>query len=395
MDETTNLLLPYILAAQAQKHVTHNEALRTLDALVQLAVVDRDLDTPPAAPDEGARYIVGASPTGEWAGHARAISAWQDGAWAFYAPRVGWIAWVQDEDLAVAWDGASWTALGGGSGSFNPTPLIGINAIADLANRLSLNSPASLFNHEGNGHQIKVNKAAASDTASLLFQTAFSGRAEMGTAGSDDFSFKVSPDGSNWFSAIVIDRADGSVSFPNSSVGGQNARTMGKETIAMPAGAMVARTTNGAALATAELATNAIMLRTFDFDAITEEGVGFVVPMPKSWDEGAVSFQPIWTADSGAGGVVFEMAARAFSDDDALDQAVGGAVTSTDTLIAANDCHIGPESSALTIAGTPAESDLVYFQITRKVADAGDTLAADAKLIGVRLYFTTNAGNDA
>lgn len=69
MDETTNHLLPYILAAQAQKHVTHNEALRTLDALVQLAVVDRDLDTPPAAPDEGARYIVGASPTGEWAGH--------------------------------------------------------------------------------------------------------------------------------------------------------------------------------------------------------------------------------------------------------------------------------------------------------------------------------------
>ena len=72
---------------------------------------------------------------------------------------------------------------------------------------------------------------------------------------------------------------------------------------------------------------------------------------------------------------------------------VGGA--GPDTLIAANDCHIGPESSALTIAGTPAEGDLVYFQITRKVADAGDTLAADAKLIGVRLYFTTNAGNDA
>ncbi len=70
MDDTPNLGLPYIMAAQSQKHVTHNEAIRALDAMVQLAVLDRDLAAPPGSPAEGARYIVGGSPTGAWSGHA-------------------------------------------------------------------------------------------------------------------------------------------------------------------------------------------------------------------------------------------------------------------------------------------------------------------------------------
>ncbi len=218
MDETSNLFLPYILAAQAQKHVTHNEALRKLDALVQISVTDRDLAAAPAAPLEGARYIVAAAPTGVWAGHAGKIAAWQDGAWAFYQPRQGWLAWIEDEGIAVVFNGTAWTAIGGGS--VNPTPLVGINATADTTNRLSLSSPASLFNHAGAGHQAKINKNAAADTASLLFQTNFSGRAELGTSGTDDFSFKVSADGSTWFNAILINRANGAVSFPNTSIGG-------------------------------------------------------------------------------------------------------------------------------------------------------------------------------
>jgi hypothetical protein len=75
VEETSNLLLPYILAAQAQKHVTHNEALRKLDALVQISIVDRDLSTPPSNPPEGARYIVAASPGGAWAGRTGRIAA--------------------------------------------------------------------------------------------------------------------------------------------------------------------------------------------------------------------------------------------------------------------------------------------------------------------------------
>jgi hypothetical protein len=115
MDTTSNLSLPYIVAAQAQKHVTHNEALRAFDAVVQLMVLDKDLVAPPGAPAEGARYIVGPSPTGAWAGQADRIAAWQDGAWAFYAPREGWLAWVADEDRLYTWGGSAWIALPAGT----------------------------------------------------------------------------------------------------------------------------------------------------------------------------------------------------------------------------------------------------------------------------------------
>ena len=223
MDQTPNLQLPYILAAQAQKHVTHNEAIRALDALVQLAVLDRDLAAPPVTPIDGARYIVAAGATGPWAGQALKIAAFQDLAWTFFTALEGWIAWIADEDIAVAWNGSAWIALasgGGGSASVNPTPLVGVNATADTTNRLSVVSPASLFNHEGSGHQLKINKAAAANTASLLYQDAFSGRAEIGLTGDDDLHVKVSADGTTWREAIVVARATGVVSMPNTPAAG-------------------------------------------------------------------------------------------------------------------------------------------------------------------------------
>ena len=205
MDETPNLRLPYILAAQSQKHVTHNEAIRALDAVVQLAVLDRDLSSPPGSPAEGARYIVAASPSGAWSGQAGRIAAFQDGAWAFYEPGEGWLAWVADEDMLLVWSGTAWV------GSLEQTPMLGINAAADTTNRLAVASAATLLNHAGAGHQLKINKAADTDTASLLFQTDFSGRAEMGLAGDDNWHIKVSPDGSNWYEAIVVRAAGGEV----------------------------------------------------------------------------------------------------------------------------------------------------------------------------------------
>lgn len=220
MDQSPNLGLPYILAAQAQKHVTHNEAVRTLDALVHLAVLDRDLAAPPASPADGDRYIVAQGASGAWSAHGGEIAVWQDGAWAFFAPREGWIAWIVDENAALAWDGSAWGGIASGSSSLQNVPLVGVNATADMTNRLSVAGPAALFNHEGAGHQLKINKAASTDTASLLFQDGFSGRAELGLAGSDDFKVKVSADGTAWHEAIVIDRSNGQVSFPNTSIGG-------------------------------------------------------------------------------------------------------------------------------------------------------------------------------
>ena len=219
MTITPNLHLPYIAAAQAQKHVTHNEALRALDAIIQLSVLDRDLATPPGSPANGDRYIIAASPTGAWSGQAGKIAAFQDGAWAFFTPKEGWIVWVADEGSLVARDGSAWVAAGGGSSglTFNPATdgLVGVNATADIMNRLAVSSPASLFNHEGAGHQLKINKAAAGDTASVLFQTNWSGRAEFGLAGNDDWSVKVSPDGTTWHDALIVDRDTGAVTLPN------------------------------------------------------------------------------------------------------------------------------------------------------------------------------------
>ena len=110
-DATTHLLLPYILAAQAQKHVTHNEALRILDGLVQLSVLDRDLTSPPGSSADGDRYIVASGATGLWAGWDLNIAYRVDGAWTRLVPRPGWLAWIAAEAAFVGWNGSAWQAF--------------------------------------------------------------------------------------------------------------------------------------------------------------------------------------------------------------------------------------------------------------------------------------------
>ena len=207
MPETSpNLILPYIQPAQAQKHVTHNEALRILDALTQLAVLDRGQTVPPSDPDTGARHIVGAGATGVWAGRQNAVAVWDGAAWMFLAPRPGWRAHVTGTGIDVIWSGSVWAPA---QDAVERRAALGLNADADAVNRLTVAAPATLLNHDGAGHQLKVNKAGTADTASLLFQTGFSGRAEMGIAGSDDFAIKVSPDGAAWTQALALSASTG------------------------------------------------------------------------------------------------------------------------------------------------------------------------------------------
>ena len=172
---------------------------------------------------------------------------------------------------------------------------------------------------------------------------------------------------------------------------------VGKRPIYIPAAAMVPRTTNGAALNTIELTTNKQMIRSLDFDTTTQEFAQFSIRMPKAWNESTVTFVPVWSHASTTTnfGVVWALEALAVSNDDALDAAWGTAGTSTDTGGTTNDLYEGPESSAITIAGTPAEGDTVYYQIKRNVSDGADTLAIDARLHGILLYITTNAATDA
>lgn len=169
----------------------------------------------------------------------------------------------------------------------------------------------------------------------------------------------------------------------------------GANTIYVPASAMTARTTNGAASGTAETATNKVMLKTLDFDAATIEYAQFSVRMPKGWNESTVTAYFLWSNAAGTGNVVWALQGLARSDDDALDTAFGTAVTVTDGVTAAGDLMQSAATSAITIGGTPAEADWVVFQVYRNASDGADTFATDARLHGVVVIYTTNASNDA
>jgi len=205
-DLSANLSMPLLMPSQAQKHVTHNEALLVLDALVQLTVANRDLAVPPSSPVNGDRHIVTPAAAALWGGPAQSIAVLVNGVWMFYAPRPGWQAYVLAEERTVVWKNGAWQDV---LAALIFLDKLGVNATADSTNRFSVASTATLLSHVGNGHQLKINKAATTDTASLLFQNNWSGRAEMGLSGNNDFSIKVSQNGSAWAEAFKLEAATG------------------------------------------------------------------------------------------------------------------------------------------------------------------------------------------
>jgi hypothetical protein len=213
MSITPRTALPLLAAAQAQKHVTHNEALLQLDALLFARFLDRDLTAPPGTPADGDTYLVHATATGAWTGQNGMIAYASDGAWRFYAPFTGLAAYIVDESKLVVFTGSAWVDYASIL-SLQNVPLLGVGTTADTTNKLAVKSAALLFDNVGNGVQAKLNKHAAGDTASLLYQTNYSGRAELGLAGDDDFHVKVSPDGAAWSEALKIAAASGVVSLP-------------------------------------------------------------------------------------------------------------------------------------------------------------------------------------
>lgn len=218
MENTPKHTLPYIMAAQAQKHVTHNEALRALDALIQLSVKSRTEAIPPADPQEGDAYLVTANGQGDWLEHDGWFAAYQDGAWAFHRPKPGWLVWVEDESQLLVHGTDEFhelfDLLVGGIKTLQNLTLLGVNATADASNPFAVAAGKCLFNHAGSDQRIVINKASEGNTASLVFQDNWSGRAEFGLAGEDDFSIKVSADGSTFLTALRVDRTTGIVSLP-------------------------------------------------------------------------------------------------------------------------------------------------------------------------------------
>jgi Protein of unknown function (DUF2793) len=205
MVETIRLKLPLLAAGQSQKHVTMNDNLAALDTLVQLAVINRTLTTPPASSLEGDCHLVAANPTGSWIGHADEIARFDMGGWAFHQPANGWRCYVIAEQALLVRMAGQWVAA---ASPVSPA-MFGINTTADSTNRLAIKSNASLFDNAGAGHQLKINKAAVAQTASMLFQNAYSGRAELGLMADDKLRIKCSANGTLWKDVFVADPATG------------------------------------------------------------------------------------------------------------------------------------------------------------------------------------------
>jgi hypothetical protein len=188
---------------------------------------------------------------------------------------------------------------------------------------------------------------------------------------------------------------------PNGAHGGgagSSASTAGKHAIWIAAGSMSPSASGGcAALATVATTANRPDIQSLDFDATTAEYAQFGIVMPKSWNEGTVTFRAHWTHGSTTTnfGVAWQLQAVAVSDDDTIDAAYGTAVAVTDTGGTTSDLYTTAESSAITIAGTPAAEDMVFFRVSRDPANGSDTMAVDAKLLGLTVYITTDADTDA
>jgi hypothetical protein len=224
METTVNFNLPYIMPSQAQKHVTHNEALCAIDALLHLIVASRGQAEAPAVPSPGERHVVAAGATGAWDGQDGKIAVWQDGGWTFLQPQQGWRAFVADEGLPIWFDGAEWRTEAGTISELQNLSRLGLGATADATNPFSARLNKALWTaksvSEGGDGDLRytLNKEGSADVLSLLMQSGWSGRAEIGLMGDDDLTIKVSADGVAWTEAMRIDRNSGVVSLPQTAM---------------------------------------------------------------------------------------------------------------------------------------------------------------------------------
>lgn len=225
-DATPRLALPYLAAGQAQKHVTVNEALTRLDGLVQMAVETQSLSSEPSNPRQGGLYILGPSPTGPaWSGFsAGSVMRFEASGWLAFRVDEGTVAWLRDEDRLVVFDGQQWRSVSAEQANFNNIQRLGVGTIADASNPVSLRLNTMLLTTKpvadgGTGHLRQTfNKDAANAVLSMLFQSGWSGRAEFGLIGDDNFSLKVSPDGSDWRTAFNVSRSTGKIDFPMGAI---------------------------------------------------------------------------------------------------------------------------------------------------------------------------------
>ena len=233
-DISANLSLPYLLASQAQKHVTFNELVNKIDALLMLSVLSMAKTAPPDTPAEGQRYIIAANATGDWAGNSGQIAVYQNLSWIYINPQKGFIVYVEDENKSYLYNG-TWGNLSDTLTQNDSFTKIGIGTGADSVNPFAAKLNNALFSAQyssegGDGNlRLKVNKENTAQTASLVFQDNWSGRAEFGLLGNDNFGLKISSDGTNWATAFYVNSAtntvkfNGNIDFPADVQNAQNA----------------------------------------------------------------------------------------------------------------------------------------------------------------------------
>ena len=250
------------------------------------------------------------------------------------------------------------------------------------------------------GDTVKVGDSGAA--ATLTSNGA--GTLTVTTGGAADLVLSTNS-GTNSGTITITDAADGDITIAPNGTGQAKAvdaadatgaiKIAGKETIWVPAVAMYPNTTNGAATAQVELS-NGPELKVLDFDKDTDEFAQFAVAFPKSWNAGTVTFQAFFTATStDTGTTAWGLSAVALADNGDLNTAFGTQVVATAKAHSgtSNDLDVAAESGAVTIAGSPGADEYVFFQVSRDVS--ADDLNADARLLGIKLFFTTSAANDA
>lgn len=238
---------------------------------------------------------------------------------------------------------------------------------------------------DSNGNElIKFTKTASAINEITIANAAAGGDVTLTATGGDtDIDVDIVPKGA------------GEVKLNGSSLFGQH-------TIWVPAGAMEARVTTAPAVSgVVEIGTSLIALRTMDFATGADDHAGFAIQMPKSWDEGTLIAQFVWSTTGGQtgglDGVRWFIRAGAYASNDVLTATLGTAVgaAAQNHSGTADDIMITAETAAITVAGSPGAEEWVYFEVYRDVSDAGDDLDIDARLHGVKIHYTTNALTDS
>lgn len=208
-DFSPNLQLPYLLSSQNQKHLILNESLLKLDNLVMMKIISNIITSPPAMPNEGDKYIIPSSANGEWQNKTNMIAIFNNSSWDYIDPNDGFLAYLESEKQYISFFDNEWKFLPIEISNFQNLPLIGIGTNADINNPISAKINNALFsakyiNENGNGEiRYLLNKEDISKTASYIFQNNWSGRAEFGLIGDDNFSIKLSQNGIDWKHALI------------------------------------------------------------------------------------------------------------------------------------------------------------------------------------------------